>query len=91
MQPVASPMATTDQIDGCMLGSLPHAGIGIGFALNQISDDGLFCLDAVLGVGGKVAVEVYDEACFCVNEQQPLGDTVMKSNLLQAYGWQVRW
>jgi len=35
-------------------------------------------------------VEVFDSNCFCSNQQQPLGDSVMRIQLLNACGWQVR-
>lgn len=38
----------------------------------------------------RTAVEVFDSNCFCSNQQQPLGDSVMRIQLLNACGWQVR-
>jgi hypothetical protein len=38
----------------------------------------------------RVAIEVFDASCFCGNQQQPLGETVMRIQLLGACGWQVR-
>lgn len=38
----------------------------------------------------RIAVEVFDAGCFCSNQQQPLGDSVMRIQLLNACGWQVR-
>lgn len=34
-------------------------------------------------------MEVFDTNCFCSNQQQPLGDAVMRIQLLNACGWQV--
>ena len=38
----------------------------------------------------RIAVEVFDASCFCTNQQQPLGESVMRIQLLNACGWQVR-
>jgi hypothetical protein len=38
----------------------------------------------------RIAVEVFDSGCFCSNQQQPLGESVMRIQLLNACGWQVR-
>jgi hypothetical protein len=38
----------------------------------------------------RIAVEVFDASCFCINQQQPLGGSVMRIQLLNACGWQVR-
>lgn len=37
----------------------------------------------------RIAVEVFDVGCFCSNQQQPLGESVMRIQLLNACGWQV--
>lgn len=37
----------------------------------------------------RIAVEVFDSGCFCSNQQQPLGKSVMRIQLLNACGWQV--
>ena len=63
--------------------------MGANFALKMVTEDGLLCLDLCLP-DRRLAVEVYDEGHFCVNQQQPLGDTVLRIQLLAACGWQVR-
>lgn len=37
----------------------------------------------------RIAVEVFDASCFCTNQQQPLGESVMRIQLLNACGWQL--
>eukprot|EP00775_Hariotina_reticulata_P014740 gene14740-14909_t len=63
------------------------AAIGIPYAMKIISEDGLLALGLALP-DRRVAIEVFDASCFCGNQQQPLGETVMRIQLLGACGWQ---
>eukprot|EP00878_Enallax_costatus_P024218 GHUV01025826.1.p1 GENE.GHUV01025826.1~~GHUV01025826.1.p1 ORF type:complete len:216 (+),score=63.77 GHUV01025826.1:270-917(+) len=63
------------------------ASVGVAYALNMISEDGLLALSLALP-DRRVAIEVFDASAFCINQQQPLGETVMRIQLLQACGWQ---
>jgi hypothetical protein len=56
----------------------------------MVSEDGLLALALALP-DRRVAIEVFASGCFCINQQQPLGETVMRIQLLQACQWQVRW
>jgi hypothetical protein len=62
--------------------------VGIPYALNMVSEDGLLALALALP-DRRVAIEVFESGCFCINQQQPLGETVMRIQLLQACQWQV--
>ncbi|WIA40986.1 hypothetical protein OEZ86_004630 [Tetradesmus obliquus] len=63
------------------------ASLGIPYALNMVSEDGLLALKLALPER-RVAIEVFEAGCFCANQQQPLGETVMRIQLLQACQWQ---
>eukprot|EP00879_Flechtneria_rotunda_P028454 GHRR01030568.1.p1 GENE.GHRR01030568.1~~GHRR01030568.1.p1 ORF type:complete len:107 (+),score=43.63 GHRR01030568.1:809-1129(+) len=62
------------------------AFIGVPYALKMVSEDGLLALGLAIP-DRRLAIEVFDASCFCVNQQQPLGETVMRIQQLQACGW----
>ncbi|BDA49701.1 probable RAP domain-containing protein, chloroplastic [Coccomyxa sp. Obi] len=63
--------------------------LGVAHKNNDVTADGLFCVDIALD-GGKVIIEVDGPTHFSVNSRRPLGRTVARKLMVEARGHVVR-